>query len=178
MPRDRFGPYPLTRYLAAFDEELAPAIKSRFYLAEDLALFDQDEGAHKFFCIEGSIRCEGAIRVDVQERLQFAPENRWLLRSGAWRRVRLVRYSYSMVLTNVGSVFRYDSPHAGCDEANEHPVHHLHHHVHRFDVLGTGLQVHPPKLLQPGEVPSVRQVLEEAETWHYRHAGVLRRSEV
>ncbi|HZG42985.1 MAG TPA: hypothetical protein VEY93_08495 [Longimicrobium sp.] len=79
----------------------------------------------------------------------------------------LTEYSNSAVLHNRGTIFRYDSPDP--EPAKETPEHHKYHHVHRFDVPGTGAQIVPPARVAEWEVPTLRQVFQEAERWHYEH---------
>lgn len=105
--------------------------------------------------ISGSIQCSGAIRVEIDERLRVVREPSWLKRRDD-PLVRLEFYRYNAVLLNRGTIFRYNSPHAD---------HRTFHHVHRFDVLGTGAETVDP--VDERQVPSLRQVLKEAEEWHW-----------
>jgi hypothetical protein len=114
--------------------------------------------------IAGTIRCEGGIRVEVEERLRAVSSRPLFHRRGAKLPVELVFYRYNAVLGNRGPIFRYNSPHAD---------HRPYHHVHRVDVFGTGAETVTP--LRRSEVPSVRTVLNEAEQWYWDH---LRREDV
>jgi len=60
------------------------------------------------------------------------------------------------VLSTRGTIFRYNSPHQN---------HREFHHVHRFDLLGTGAETVTP--VDERDVPTLRQVLEEAEGWYW-----------
>lgn len=77
----------------------------------------------------------------------------------------LVFYRYNVYISGLGNSFRYDSPDlipkAGA------PEHHKHHHVHRFDVLGKGKGSKSLEMIPPERVPTLRQVLHEAEHWYY-----------
>jgi hypothetical protein len=133
------------------------AIQSGFYLSDDLTFSNGEEGAEEYFCINGTIQCLGGMRVQVKERLRFARPY-WWSHTGARRRVTLVSYSYSIVLLNEGVLVRYDSPHED---------HNRFHHAHRFDPPGSAVK----QLIEVPEsgVPGLREVLHEAEAWHWEH---------
>ena len=164
MARDRFAPQPLHRYIASLIEAKNQIENTGFLEWNDLDFYNEVERGEEFFGAKGTFQCAGGIRIEVSERLRFARETRWSPR-GKERRVSLIEYSYSAVLHNRGNIFRYDSPHP--DEGSSTPEHHRFHHVHRFDVLGTGAEIRPPVHLDQHEVPALRQIFEEAERWHY-----------
>jgi len=79
--------------------------------------------------------------------------------------------AYSAVLEGHGNIFRYDSPDLVQTELT--PGHHKYHHRHRFDVFGTGQEIRPAEEVEERDVPSLRQVVEEAETWYWQHREQL-----
>jgi len=108
--------------------------------------------------ITGILQCQGGIRIEIEERLE-AVRQPWLFMH--WLRgeyVKLVFYRYNAVLWKRGTIFRYNSP---------HDDHRQFHHVHRFDVLGTGAETVEPVAEQ--DVPGLRDVLREAEDWYWTH---------
>lgn len=151
MFRDRFTPRRLRRYLDGIDREIAHAARSGFYIWDKLDYYTEPDGVF----VTGVIECLGGIRVEVDERLRVLDEPSWLRRHGN-PLITLGFYRYNAVLLNRGTIFRYNSPHVD---------HRTFHHVHRFDVLGSAAEtVHE---VNPRDVPSLRQVLHEAEEWHW-----------
>jgi hypothetical protein len=92
----------------------------------------------------------------VEERLRYV--------RGGWfvprETVELVYYRYNAVLHNQSTIFRYNSPHSDHNQI---------HHVHRYDLPGTGVEIKPPTQLREREVPTLREVLSEAEEWYWKH---------
>jgi hypothetical protein len=152
--RDRFKPHRFHRYFASIDREIAPSVRSGFYASDDLRYSTEVDA----ILIRGTIECAGGIRVEVEERLRILRGSSWLPFGGAM--VELVFYRYNAVLLNHGTIFRYNSPHSD---------HRHYHHVHRFEVLGSGAEAVTE--LREQDVPSLRQVLKEAEDWHWAHVG-------
>lgn len=150
----------------AIEEAIIPVERSGFYQWDDLDYYNEVEGGEEFFSTTGTIQCAGGIRIQVTEKCRFDRETRWSPR-GQNRKLRLIEYSYSAILNNRGNIFRYDSPDLVQDAAT--PDHHKDNHCHRFNVLGTGEEIKPPRSLAPKDVPTLREVLEEAERWHYDH---------
>lgn len=109
----------------------------------------------------GELDCLGGIRIEVEEILERRIN--WLSRQ-PFGHVALTYYRYNARLPGRGSgrgmIFRYNSPHR---------AHNRFHHVHRYDTLGTGDEVRPPTPIPEDEVPTLRQVLKEAEEWYYAH---------
>jgi hypothetical protein len=153
--RDRFSPRRLRRYLREVDEAIEQAARSRFYISHDLR-YSTEPGV---IVLAGTIFCEGGIRIEVTERLRVLRESTWLRRKNN-PLVELLSYENNAVLLNRGTIFRYNSPHED---------HNHFHHVHRVDVLGTGQKT----LSSVGEadVPSLRQLVNEAEEWYWAHVG-------
>jgi hypothetical protein len=149
--RDRFTPRRLRRYLHGIDYQIAQAARSGFYVWDKLDYHTEPDGVF----VTGVIECAGGIRVEVEERLRIVREPSWLKRRDD-PLVQLVFYRYNAVLLNRGTIFRYNSPHAD---------HRAFHHVHRFDVLGSGAET--VEHVRERDVPSLRQVLKEAEEWHW-----------
>lgn len=154
--RGRFDPQPLRLYLARRDREIAQALRSGFLLSPGgLRTIVRSYGVETI----GELECEGGIRIDVEEHLQ--KRRSWVSRTDA---VQLGYYRYNARLSGrsrgVGLIFRYNSPHED---------HNHFHHVHRYDTLGTGEEILPPREMRPDEVPTLREILAEAERWHYDH---------
>jgi hypothetical protein len=149
------------------DEAVEQIDRTGFYEWDNIEYSKEEDARRDLFHISsGTIQCIGGLRVEFYERLRFDRETRRSPR-GAQRLARLVEYSYSAVLHKRGSVFRYDSP--DLDVTVLTPEHHKFHHRHRFDVLGTGEEIRPPDVVPPDQVPTLRQVLQETERWHYEH---------
>ncbi|MFL5386476.1 MAG: hypothetical protein ACJ8GN_28495 [Longimicrobiaceae bacterium] len=108
--------------------------------------------------VKGDFPCEGGIRVEIEERLRIARRAWWIPLSRRHQYAELTDYCYNAVLLNRGNIFRYNSPHTD---------HRTFHHVHRYDVLGSGAETVEP--VKERDVPTLRQVLGEAETWYWEH---------
>lgn len=145
------------------DDAIAQAKRSGFYLSEDLRYrWDSDSTV-----FHGTVECEGGIRVQINERLRKVAATAWYHRKND-PLVRLEYYANNIVLVNVGTVVRYNSPHAD---------HNTFHHLHRYDVFGDelapGEQIMPVTKLHEREVPTLRQVMQEAEDWYHKNLGRL-----
>ena len=93
--------------------------------------------------------------MEVEEHFRIVREPRWLrLRDNPL--LELGFYRYNAVLLNRATIFRYNSPHAD---------HRAFHHVHRFEVLGSGAETVDE--IAERDVPTLRQVLKEAEEWYW-----------
>jgi len=153
--RDRFAPRRLRRYLREVDEAVEQAARSRFYVSHDLRYRTEPE----VIVLAGTIECEGGIRIEVMERLRVLRESTWLRRKNN-PLVELTAYENNAVLLNSGTIFRYNSPHED---------HNQFHHVHRIDVLGTGEKTVVP--IHEADVPTLRQLVNEAEEWYWAHTA-------
>lgn len=158
MRRGRFDPQPVSLYLARRERELAQALRSGFLRTTGgLRTITRPYGLETI----GELECIGGIRIDVEERLER--RRNWFSRHPA-ENVVLRSYRYNARLPGrgrrQGMIFRYNSPHED---------HNRFHHVHRFDTLGTGAEVKPPTEIPEDQVPTLRQVLREAEEWYYAH---------
>ena len=151
MHRGRFAPRRLDQYVNGLDHQLAQATRSGFLLSDCLRIRTEPDGAR----LLGVIDCEGEIRIEIEEKLR---SRRGWFGSSANPRVQLVFYRYNAVLLNRGTIFRYNSPHRD---------HRAFHHVHRFDVLGTGNETVTE--VREEDVPSLWQILREAEDWYWAH---------
>lgn len=156
MFRDRFAPRRLRRYLREVDEAIEQAARSRFYVSHDLRYRTEPDA----IVLAGTIQCEGGIRVEVSERLRVLRESTWLRRKNN-PLVELTAYENNAVLLNRGTIFRYNSPHEDHNQL---------HHVHRVDVLGTGEKTISP--LGEADVPTLRQLVNEAQEWYWTHLGL------
>lgn len=155
MYSDRFAPRRLRRYLREVDEAIEQAARSRFYISHDMRYRTEPDA----IVLAGTIFCEGGIRIEVTERLRVLRESTWLRRKKN-PLVELVSYENNAVLLNRGTMFRYNSPHED---------HNQFHHVHRVDVLGTGEKTITP--LREADVPSLRELVNEAEGWYWKRLG-------
>jgi hypothetical protein len=107
--------------------------------------------------LEGVIECAGGIRIEVDQTLSIAMK-------GQHSFAEVISYGYKAVLGGDRVIFRYDPPHVD---------HNRFHHKHVCDVFGSGAtQVIP--LYQLSAVPTIREVIEEAEGWFHEHADRLR----
>ena len=154
MFRDRFTPRRFRWYGGSLASELSQGVRSKFVLSDTLRFLSEIDGV----CLTGTIECEGGIRIEVEERLRYVRGGFFVPRDT----IELVFYRYNMVLRNESLVFRYNSPHKD---------HNQFHHVHRYDVPGTGEQIKPPTRLRERDVPTLRQVLQEAERWYYQNVA-------
>jgi hypothetical protein len=154
--RDRFAPRRLRRYLREVDEAIEQAARSGFYISHDLRYRTEPE----VVVLAGTIQCEGGIRIEVMERLRVLRESTWLRRKNN-PLVELVSYENNAVLLNRGTTFPYNSPHED---------HNQFHHVHRVDVLGMGEKT--ITRLRRVDVPTLRQLVNEAEEWYWANLGL------
>jgi hypothetical protein len=127
-------------------------------LSESLRTVNTDQGVDTV----GTLYCEGGICIDVEEK--FRHPRTWLWRHRPEIAV-LVFYRYNAYIRGVGNIFRYDSPDLELKAGA--PDHHKHHHIHRFGALGTGEGIKSLEIIPPERVPTLRQVLQEAEHWYY-----------
>lgn len=168
MARGRFAPVPLHRYSEAVDVAIAQIQRTGFWLWDDLDYYSGVVAGREFLTLRGTVSCAGGVRVQVEERLRLHRPRRWAPK-GPERLMVLIGYSNCAVLHGRGNIFRYDSPDP---ESNENtPDHHRYHHRHRFDTLGTGTEIWPPDRVPEDEVPTLRQVLQEAESWYWANLG-------
>jgi hypothetical protein len=149
--RGRFSPRRLRKHIASIDRGITQAARSDFYSSLQVDVRTEPD----YIVITGFIECAGGIRVEVDERLRVLREPSWLSQREN-PLVQPVFYRYNAVLLNRGTIFRYNSPHMD---------HRTFHHVHRFDVLGSGAETVDE--VREQDVPSLRQVLKEAEEWHW-----------
>jgi hypothetical protein len=166
VSRGRLTPRALHLYTASIEDAVEQIKQSEFWEWDDIGYYGEVEGGREFLNARGTVVCSGGVRVHVYEKLMFHRERRWAP-SGAERLLDLVEYSHSAVLHNRGNIFRYDSP--DIRPTVGAPEHHKHHHLHRFDVLGTGEEIKPPEIIPPDRAPTLRQVLHEAEAWYRKH---------
>ena len=159
--RGRFAPRPFGRYVEGLLREKETARRSGFHLASDLVIDPHPDLIH----LSESIFCLGGITVKFDERLRFLRERWRIRRSDDHARVGLIWYSYNVSVGRGGTVFRYDSP--DTDVGRNAAPHHSFHHRHRFDAFGTWNEIAPPRQVQERDVPTLRQVLREAEQWYW-----------
>lgn len=86
-------------------------------------------------------------------------------------RVQLETYSYNVSLSRAGDLFRYDSP--DTDLGPTTAPHHYVHHRHSFDVFGTWEELKPVQEVKERNVPTLRQVVQEAERWYWENRDRL-----
>jgi hypothetical protein len=158
VPRGRFDPQPVSLYLARRERELAQALRSGFLRSPGgLRTVTRPYGLETI----GELECLGGIRIDVQERLER--RRNWFSKHPA-ENVVLRFYRYNARLIGLGRerglIFRYNSPHED---------HNRFHHVHRYDTLGSGKEIKPPTEIPEHKVPTLRQILKEAEDWYREH---------
>jgi hypothetical protein len=142
VPRGRQTPRALHLYIASIQDAVEQIKQSGFWEWDDIDYYGEVEAGRELLNTRGTVVCSGGVRVQVYERLMFHRERRWAP-SGPERLLDLVEYSHSAVLHNRGNILRYDSPDVELRAGA--PEHHRHHHLHRFDVLGTGEEIWPPE---------------------------------
>jgi hypothetical protein len=104
--------------------------------------------------IEGRIRCQAGLYIDVEKRLTVRQIRRRT-------QVRTARYSYHAGIegsTN-RSIFRYDNAHAFTREG--HPDAH---HIHHFDPQ-SWRERKPPEWIGEADWPHLSDVIEELRQW-------------
>jgi hypothetical protein len=109
------------------------------------------------FVMAGRIDCQGGIYVDVEKYLRVVDG------AGAAMRVQTEEYSYNAAIPGLGTILRYDSPHA----AEHRPFH----HVHRYDVLAWDRHGQV-EVVAEDAWPTLGEVLEELREWY--HANLER----
>ena len=104
----KHGPNRLSSYLAIHDTIMQQFLGRDFVTSEDLSFSDLGNGV---FLMEGTIYGLTDLRISVSKRLHIVGGN------STDPDVCTVAYSYSAILGNRGSIFRYDSPHADHNES-------------------------------------------------------------
>ena len=151
----KHGPVPLEKYLNIHQSAMASHLKLGFVI-DDGVQFDVVR-SHAVYQLAGRIQCAGQLTLDVRKVLEVTG------REGRVQFVQTVEYTYHAQLGKVREVFRYCGPH---EEG-----HNDEHHVHRFDVLGSGKQLadSPTFLIHEEERPTLGEVIEELHRWHDTH---------
>ena len=141
MSGGKHGPNRLGAYLDIHSTVMQQFVGDGFVLAEELLFSDLGDGQ---FFMDGSITCEGGLRIDVSKHLTIVD---WV---GEEPRVQTTGHSYSAILSGYGSVFRYDSP---------HPDHNQFHHVHRYRILENGVHGAVSAIGPPDKWPTPSEVM-------------------
>jgi hypothetical protein len=139
-------------------------VRGGFVSSHDL-LADTRDGALE---VTGRIECAGGIAIEVRQQFERVDGR------DAEARVQIVEYRYHVQLTGVGPIFRYDAPHALFDDEDA-PAHHHEHHRHEYDVLKGDREGTITCIYDVEQVPTLREVIDEAADWFYAHAEELRR---
>ncbi|HKP75072.1 MAG TPA: DUF6516 family protein [Longimicrobiaceae bacterium] len=137
-------------------------VRGAFVTSHDLRV----SSGGNYLTIEGDIHCAGGIVIEVNKRLEI------LAGEGAAATVQTAGYRYHVRLPGKGTIFRYDSPHPAAAGV-ELPAHHPEHHVHRYDVLSGDVRGTIEIIYDIERVPTLREVIDEAAEWFYRHAEAI-----
>lgn len=159
--RSKHSPNRLDNYQSVHETRMEQFLRSRFVVRNDLE-WDYAEGAIQLI---GRITCRGNIYIDVEKTLLV------LGGEGVDALVQTVFYSYNVSLAGVGNIFRYDSP--GKMGAVESMSHHRHHHKHTYDVFEGDVRGRIDLIDDEELVPTLREVIEEAEKWYWEHVQRL-----
>jgi hypothetical protein len=108
--------------------------------------------------IEGDVVINDHVYIRVWKQLSI------MAGDGADATVQTTAYSYNAVLKEVGTIFRYNSPHED---------HNQEHHVHRFDVLGGSGTEQIDFIYDEEQRPTLREVIDEAYEWYCTHEHQL-----
>lgn len=154
MSPGKHGPNRLASYVEVHETQMQQVLRNGFVLSEDLS-FEPLPGA---VLLSGRIQCQGGIYIDVSKQIEL------LTNEGASSTVQTKAYRYNVALAGRSNIFRYDSA---------HPDHNQEDHVHRYDII-SGKQVEPAEMIYDRErVPTLREVIDEAEEWYYEHQDQL-----
>ena len=138
----KHGSNRLNAYLQIHETVMECQLRNGFVLADELVFTP----IHNGILLEGDILCQGPIRLQVRKIIRI------LEGEGSDALVQTAAYSYNALLPSRGNIFRYDSPHA---------THNKEHHVHRYDVLNSGLQLPIQWLRDEAQRPTLGEVIDE-----------------
>lgn len=102
--------------------------------------------------VHGYIRCAGGLYLQVKQRISPAAPGRGLHEVSC--------YSYSGILEDRGTIFRYDPP---------HPDHNREHHVHEFARIGDAATESVRFLYSEAEIPTLPDALRRLYHWYLDH---------
>ncbi len=151
MAGGKHGPNRLSSYLAIHDTIMRQFLGRDFVTSEDLSFSDL---GNSVFLMEGTIHCLDDLRIVVSKHLRIVGGN------SADPDVCTVAYSYSAILGNRGSIFRYDSP---------HPDHNNFHHKHQYAVLDGDVRGTVMTIVPQDAWPTLGEVMQELSDWYYGH---------
>jgi hypothetical protein len=129
-----------------------------FVVADDLEF--QHVGA-SLIMLRGRIDCTHGLYIEVTKALRIVSG------TGAEAMVQTISYSYNAVLSGIGNVFRYDSPHED---------HNRDHHVHRYDVFAGDARGATTFHGEDGW-PTLGEAIEKLRCWVSDHAEQLETSQ-
>lgn len=144
----KHGPNRLYAYLQIHETVMERQLRNGFVLSDELVFTP----IHNGILLEGDVNCLGNIRIEVRKIIKILEGN------GADALVQTVAYSYNALLSGVGNILRYDSPHA---------THNKEHHVHQYDVLNGGEQLPIEWLPDQERRPTLGEVIDELGEWYY-----------
>ncbi len=150
----KHGPSRLNAYLQIHETVMECQLRNGFVLSDELVFTP----IHNGILLEGDILCQGPIRLQVRKIIRI------LEGEGSDALVQTAAYSYNALLPSRGNIFRYDSPHA---------THNKEHHVHRYDVLNSGLQFPIQWLRDEAQRPTLGEVIDELAEWYYTNYDAM-----
>lgn len=154
MPHgDPHGWNPLQNYLTIHQTQL-DRLRAYFVEEDSLAIAWLDERTLK---IEGRIRCQHGIFLDVRKVLEADDQGR----------VRTIRYRYHAGFEGPRDrpIFRYDNAHPHQGHADPH-------HKHCVD-YATWTEIAPPQWIGYDRWPTLAQVLDELDEWWHETGRFL-----
>lgn len=161
MAGAKHGPNRFDNYQSVHETVMQQLIKNGFVVL-DGTVFSAGAG---FILLEGRVECLGNIVVDVRKTIQV------LSGDGPAALVQTRSYSYNVLIRGRGNLFRYDSPDLVPTSATVE--HHKYHHKHVYSLEPLGRQVQVVLIENEDDIPTLGEVLREAEAWYYDHIGEL-----
>jgi hypothetical protein len=149
----KHAPNLFSRYESIHETVMAQMRRGGFVVSDALVFTPLP----KAILLEGTIDCQGQIRIDVRKRLDVLDDR------GDDPLVQTIFYSYNVALAGRGTIFRYDSPHQN---------HRRFHHVHRYDVLSDDTEGTVERVPED-DWPTLGEVILEAQDWYYEHYDAL-----
>ena len=147
----KHAPCRLHHLIGSQTEQIEQLRSQGFVLAPELTYSPVARGV----LVEGYIRCEGGLYLQVKQLIQLVSK------AGTAGLFIVEAYSYTGALAGAGTIFRYDSP---------HPDHNTEHHVHEYAVPGDATSGQPPRFLYTEEaIPTLGDALRRLYWWHLEH---------
>lgn len=142
----KHAPIRLTKYLEIHEKAIRDLQGRGFLLDADLEISAQ---GNDFLTMGGTLYCAGnQIKVQILKQICLSGDEP-LAQTG--------QYAYTAVLSGIGNIIRYDSPHMD---------HNRFHHAHKYDVLN-GDKEGTIDELSEDQRPTLAQMVDDLESWYY-----------